>query len=42
MQDFQIDWEKRGGGGKSSIIVPGFMNSNIKAIKIDQKSNVGR
>lgn len=42
MQDFKVDWEKRGGGGKSSIIVPRFMNSNIKAIKIYQKSNVGR
>lgn len=33
MQDFKIDWEKRGGGGKSSIIVPRFMNSNTKCQK---------
>ena len=42
MQDFKIDWEKRGEGGKSSIIVPRFMNSNIKNTKIKQKSNAGK
>ena len=36
MQDFKIDWEKRGEAGKSSIIVPRFMNSNIKNTKIKQ------